>query len=100
MLSWHFVTREEYDNASESDKSSNKIFFLKDTNEIYKGTENYTANVIMYDTEPTTKAIGKLYVNSNTHEGKIWDGSDWVTILYPIYYSTTYDEDTDTVTFS
>ena len=84
MLSWHIITSETYNNASVSDKASDKMFFLSDTKEIYRGTENFTEAVILYTAEPTSKAVGKLYVNASTLEGKIWNGSEWTTVIQPV----------------
>ena len=84
MLTWHYITRAAYDAASETDKSSDKLFFLSDTKEIYRGTESFTESVILYTTEPTTKAVGKLYINATTLEGKIWNGSAWTTVIQPV----------------
>ena len=84
MLSWHIVTRATYDAAAESAKTSEKIFFLSDTGEIYRGTQNFTESVVLYTSEPTTKAVGKLYVNATTLEGKIWNGSAWTTVIQPV----------------
>lgn len=84
MLTWHFVTRAAYDAADVASKTSEKLFFLSDTKEIYKGTDPFTESVIMYTTEPTVKAVGKLYVNANTLEGRIWNGSSWTTVIQPV----------------
>ena len=84
MLTWHYITRAAYDAASEAEKSSDKLFFLSDTKEIYRGTESFTEAVILYTAEPTTKAVGKLYINATTLEGKIWNGSAWTTVIQPV----------------
>lgn len=84
MLSWHIITRAVYDAASTADKSAEKLFFLSDTHEIYRGTENFTESVVLYTTEPTVKAVGKLYVDANTLEGKIWNGTAWTTVIQPV----------------
>ena len=87
MLSWHIITRAVYDAASTADKSAEKLFFLSDTHEIYRGTENFTESVILYTAEPTVKAVGKLYVDANTLEGKIWNGTAWTTVIQPVQAS-------------
>ena len=84
MLTWHYVTRAAYDAAEASVKTSDKLYFLSDTKEIYRGTENFTESVIVYTTEPTVKAVGKLYINATTLEGKIWNGSAWTTVIQPV----------------
>lgn len=84
MLTWHYVTRAQYDAAAASDKSADKLFFLSDTKEIYRGTQPFTESVILYTTEPTSKAVGKLYINATTLEGRIWNGSAWTTVIQPV----------------
>ena len=84
MLSWHYVTRAVYDAAEPENKTADKIFFLSDTKEIYRGTENFTESVILYSEELESGAVGKLYVNSTTLEGKIWNGTSWTTVIQPV----------------
>lgn len=81
MITWHYITRAAYDEASASDKTSDKLFYLSDTGEIYRGTQSFSESVILYTTEPTSKAVGKLYVNSETLEGKVWTGSAWKVVV-------------------
>lgn len=83
MISWYSVTSAEYKAASASEKTDDKIFYLTDTQQIYRGTKNYTENVVMYTTIPTSPATGKLYINSSTKECRIYDGTDWITIVNP-----------------
>lgn len=94
MLTWHYVTRAAYDAAEDSIKTSDKLYFLSDTKEIYRGTENFTQSVILYTTEPTVKAIGKLYVNINTLEGRIWNGTTWTTVIQPVQSTVSADNTT------
>lgn len=84
MLSWHYITSEVYNKATAEEKTSDKLFFLHDTREIYRGTEPFTESVVIYTEEPTTKAVGKLYVNATTLEGKVWNGSAWTTVVQPV----------------
>ena len=84
MITWHYITRATFDAASVEEKTSDKLFFLSDTKEIYRGTQSFTESVIMHAEEPTVKAVGKLYINSNTLEGRIWNGSAWTTVIQPV----------------
>ena len=81
MITWHYVTRSAYDAASVDTKTADKLYYLSDTGEIYRGTQSFSESVILYDEEPTVKAVGKLYVNSATLEGKIWTGSAWKVVV-------------------
>lgn len=87
MITWHFVTRAAYDAATEAEKTSDKLFFLSDTGEIYRGTQNFSQSIVLYADEPSSKAVGKLYVDQNTLEGKVWNGSAWTTVIQPVQSS-------------
>ncbi len=84
MLSWHYITSAQYKAAAEEEKTSEKLFFLSDTKEIYRGTESFTESVILFTTEPESPAVGKLYINSTTLEGKMWNGTAWTTVIQPV----------------
>lgn len=84
MITWHFITSAAYLAASDDQKTSDKLFFLSDTGEIYRGKQSFTESVILHTDEPTVKAVGKLYVNSSTLEGRVWNGSSWTTIVQPV----------------
>ena len=81
MITWHYVTRAAYDAAGADTKTADKLYYLSDTGEIYRGTQSFTESVILYTEEPSVKAVGKLYVNSNTLEGKVWTGSAWKVVV-------------------
>lgn len=99
MLSLHYISRDEYNNADASSKTSDKLFFLSDTHEIFRGTENFTESVIFYDEEPTTKIAGKLYINQNTLVGRIWNGIDWITVAEPQVQSDYENNDNTSKSF-
>lgn len=84
MLTWHYVTSAAYHAASTSDKTADKLFFLSDTKEIYRGTESFTESIILYSTKPDSPAVGKLYINQTTLEGSIWNGTAWTTVIKPV----------------
>lgn len=94
MITWHYITRATFDAADVSEKTSDKLFFLSDTGEIYRGTQAFTESVIMYTEEPSVKAVGKLYINSNTLEGKIWNGSSWTVVIQAVQASMAADNTT------
>ena len=94
MLTWHYVTSAAYNSAEASAKTADKLFFLSDTHEIYRGTENFTESVILVSELPTTPAVGKLYIDSTTLEGKIYNGKTWTTVIQPVQASLT-KTDTD-----
>jgi len=81
MINWHFVTSEMFHNGTPQE---GHMYFLSDTREIYRGSEPFTESVIMYTgTLPTSPALNRLYINSETLEGKIWQGAvnGWKTVI-------------------
>lgn len=84
MISWNYITKNEYNNLSDEQRSSDKLFFTKDTQEIYRGSESFSENVVMYTgTKPSNPAVGKLYIDSTTLEGSMWNGL-WFTVINPV----------------
>ena len=89
MLSWHFVTAAEYYGAGSRD--AEKLYFLSDTHEIYKGNIPFTEAVIMVDDATggfdtalqaiTNPARRKIYMSQTTMEGRIYDGTSWKTVI-------------------
>ena len=89
MLSWHFVTAAEYYGAGSRD--AEKLYFLSDTHEIYKGNIPFTEAVIMVDDATggfdaalqaiTNPARRKIYMSQTTMEGRIYNGTSWQTVI-------------------
>lgn len=89
MLSWHFVTAAEYYGAGSRD--AEKLYFLSDTHEIYKGDIPFTEAVIMVDDATggfetalqaiTNPARRKIYMSQTTMEGRIYNGTSWQTVI-------------------
>lgn len=91
MLNWYAITSTAYYAAEAETLSEENLYFLTDTHEIYRGTVPFTDSVITYSgEEPTSPARKKIYVNTSTLEGKIYDGTSWTTIIKPV--STTVTE--------
>ncbi|WP_301066406.1 hypothetical protein [uncultured Duncaniella sp.] len=86
MLSWHIITRAAFDaGVTAGTLQDDALYFLSDTKEIYKKDVPFTEGVYLYDgTEPTSKAVGKIYINSTTLEGKVWNGTAWKTVIQPV----------------
>lgn len=89
MLNWYFITSAQY-KAAES-KDSESLYFLSDTKEIYRGADLFTQSVIFYSELPTTPAVGQLYVDSATLEGKTYTGTEWKTVIKPVADTVTVD---------
>lgn len=84
MISWHNITKAEYDAADDTERTDDKIYFLKDTNEIYKGSKLFTNSVEFVTAYPSNPSISRIYVDKSTYEGKVYNGSEWVTVIQPI----------------
>ena len=93
MLEWHVVNSATYYAAEASALNSDYLYFLSDTKEIYKGTVSFSEAVELLTapnyTLPTTPAHKKIYVNPTNLEGKIYDGTQWVTVIKPVSTSVT-----------
>ena len=82
MVSWHIVTSAAYKAGSKVDGD---MYFLSDTHEIYRGSESFSEAVVMYTDLPVEGiAKNKLYINSATLEGRIYDGAAWTTVIKPV----------------
>ena len=66
MISWHSITSEVYNSTPESLKTNDKLFFLSDTGEIYKGKYLYSKSVEFYENEiPSNPSINRIYIEKN-----------------------------------
>lgn len=90
MLNWYYVTKAQYTAAAAH--SSDNLYFLSDTKEIYRGDDLFTQSVIMYTGElPTAPAVGQLYINETTLEGKTYTGTAWKTVIKAVADTVTVD---------
>ena len=93
MISWHFVTAAEY-YAAVGTYDENKLYFLSDTHEIYRGSVPFTEAVIFVDTASSdmdtvlgaidNPARRKIYMSETTLEGRVYDGTSWKTVIRPV----------------
>ena len=53
---------------------------------MFFGPLPFTESVVLYTELPVAPAIAlnKLYINSTTLEGRIWNGSAWTTVIQPV----------------
>ena len=78
LYRFHTVSSEEFKNGTPID---NDIYFITDTHEIYRGSINYTNNIILYTgTDPVYQGGNKLYINIDTFEVKIYKNNEWCTL--------------------
>ena len=89
MLTWHYITRKAFDDAADATKTADKLYFISDTHEIYKGTQLFNESVTLVTEFPASGAAGRLYVDSTTLEGKIWNGTAWTPVIQPVQSTLT-----------
>lgn len=89
----HLGTQAEFDaKLAAGGIIENDLYFIEDTQVIYKGSKLMSASVEAVTTFPATGAQGRIYVNTDTLESKVWNGSEW-TVVSPAI-ETTLDENT------
>lgn len=90
MMTWHFVTAAEF---AAGNKVDGDMYFLSDTHEIYRGTQNYTRSVVMYDTTlPNPAAKNMLYIEKSSLAGYMTeDGTTWTQVVRPVVDTVTAD---------
>jgi hypothetical protein len=101
MVQFVLLTRADYDAITT--KESRTLYFISDTQELYRGTVNFTNAVIFHgaansqNPRPAAGAVGKLYINEATGEGTVWNGSAWSTVI-PVVSQTVLDSNDQPVT--
>lgn len=80
LVQWVICTYAEY-HAMESHPNT-KLYFLYDTEEIYRGDIPFTTSILFYTKErPKKGARRKIYVDTNTLDGYIYENNTWRRIL-------------------
>jgi hypothetical protein len=74
-------TKAQYDALAT--KNTNAIYFLTDTGEIRKGDAPFSHPVKAVESFPASGEAGAIYVNTSTHEARLWDGTAWQTAGLP-----------------
>lgn len=88
MLEWHVIPAATYYSAEPSSLNDDYLYFLSDTGEIMKGSKPYNQAIEMltgpsYEL-PATPARKRIYIHPVTLEGKVYDGTSWVTVIKPV----------------
>lgn len=99
---YHFLygTLAEYTQLRTDNKiEANDLYFITDTKQLYVGEDLYTGQVLFITDFPEAPSQGIIYVNSTTHETKVWDGTKW-NVMVPAISDTLNQAtvDTDLVT--
>jgi len=83
LIKWIMTNSTVY--AALATKDTNALYWLEDTQEIYKGATAYTQSTVFYaGTLPAKGAQGKIYIESTTLKGSVWNGSSWTTVIQSI----------------
>lgn len=61
-------------------KDPDSLYFISDTQRIYKGDTDVTVSVIPVLNFPSTGVSGKLYIHKNTLETRIFEDGAWLTV--------------------
>lgn len=93
MIKWIVTTSVAYRGLQEKD--INALYFLKDTQEIYKGAQSFTQSAELVERFPERPAQGRIYIDKTTLEGRVWVNEAWKTVIHPIAESLT-DEVSET----
>lgn len=92
MIRWVVISGASYDALDTKD--TNTLYFVKDRSEIFKGNIPFSSSVILVEKFPTSNiAVGKVYLNINTFESMVYDGTEWRTISKYIPADTNINED-------
>lgn len=93
-----FGTAQEFETLKTSASvQPNELYFITDTKQIYVGQDLYTGQVSFVATFPETPSQGIIYVNTTTHETKVWNGTSWNVMIPPISGNVSTASDTDLV---
>lgn len=87
MIKWILTDSTKF--ATILEKDTNSLYFLQDTQEIYKGAVSFTQPTVIVSEFPAKGALGKLYVKESTLEGKVWNGATWKTVVQSVAQSMT-----------
>lgn len=84
IVAYKFLTSKTY-HSLESVRS-NYLYFLMDTQEIYRGGVCFTNSIIRCRTLPADPARGKIYYNLTTKQMMYYDSNEekWISLLTPI----------------
>ena len=94
LFNWYFIDTKAEFLANLPDAENTNMYFIKDTKEIFRGNESFSGSVNLYSGELgsiTNPAANKLYVNSDTLKGSIYNGTSWVTVIRPVSDTVTED---------
>lgn len=76
------ITNSALFHSKDGEHAENKLYFLADTEEIYRGDVPFTTGIIFYSRElPELPAKRKLYINEETLNGYTWENNEWKSVI-------------------
>ena len=76
-LSQYFIlTKTAYNNLET--KSEQALYFISDTQEIFRGTVNYTNAIVVVSSLPNNPVTSKVYLKTSDNTLNVYTGSAWV----------------------
>lgn len=82
-VNFSYGSKANYDKLTPKD--SNTLYFITDTRQIFKGTDEYTKSCKMVSALPASGQIqGILYVRMTDYTFHIWNGTEFVQLNRPI----------------
>lgn len=61
-------------------KDANALYFITDTQRIYKGNVDFTQNVFLVDNFPANGVDNKIYIHKNTGEVQVYHDGSWQAV--------------------
>lgn len=77
-LSQYFILTKAAYNSLET-KSEQALYFIKDTQEIYRGTVNYNNAIVVVSALPSSPLTSKVYLKTSDNTLNLYNGNTWVS---------------------
>lgn len=79
QVKFSYISQAKFKSLASIDAGT--LYFIAETGELYRGSKLISAAVEAVSEFPASPAIGRLYFNKSTLEGKIHTGTEWVTVI-------------------
>jgi len=70
--------------AAITTKDPSALYFLTDTNRLYKGDVPFSHPVEVVSDFPANGEVGTLYVKTGSYEARVRNGASWATVSLPV----------------
>ena len=65
-------------------KNPNLLYFCTDTGKLFKGSVDFTNNLVAVSTKPAAPIAGKVYVIADTDTVEVYVNNAWKVLSYPV----------------